>query len=297
MAWRPYENLIAGELDNTVPGKVTGWLRFLGMEEEVKLDLNGDFHRDIRGAKIRLRNPQPADRNHTGAVGETRQASYMHGFSPILTGTTAAAPAATLQVWVEDMHRRVEATDYLPPGEPSRTVRFVGARNGTFSAQVVVRASAAVSGLTVTPQDLSREGGGTLPGAAISVAGLAPYPAQDFTPARLGDERGLNATFPDGAALARAEALTAGKPAVFDHITPALPDSIPADTACPFWLRLTVPRDLPAGAYKGQITIAGQALTPVSLPVVAEVANWTLPGPQSYQTLVCSFAVHAAVLR
>jgi len=86
MAWRPYENLIAGELDNTVPGKVTGWLQFLGMEEQVKLDLNGDFHRDIRGTRIRLRNQQPMDRNHTGALGEHRPASYMHGFSPVQTG-------------------------------------------------------------------------------------------------------------------------------------------------------------------------------------------------------------------
>lgn len=28
-AWRPYENLIAAELHNTVPGKVTGSLRFV----------------------------------------------------------------------------------------------------------------------------------------------------------------------------------------------------------------------------------------------------------------------------
>lgn len=80
MACRPYENLIAGELDNTVPGKVTGWMRFVGMEEEVKLDLKGDFHRDIRGTRIRLRNAQPRDRNHTGAIGEVRQGCYMDGF-------------------------------------------------------------------------------------------------------------------------------------------------------------------------------------------------------------------------
>ena len=81
MAWRPYENLIAGELDNRVAGKVTGSLRFVGMEEQVKLDLTGDFHRDIRGTKIRLSNRQPEDRNHTGPVG-----SYMRGFSPTQTG-------------------------------------------------------------------------------------------------------------------------------------------------------------------------------------------------------------------
>ena len=57
MAWRPTDNLIEGELDNTVPGEVTGWLLFLGMKEAAKLDLVGGFHRDIRGAKICLTNP------------------------------------------------------------------------------------------------------------------------------------------------------------------------------------------------------------------------------------------------
>jgi len=86
MAWRPYENLIEGELDNTTLGRVTGWLRFVGMEETVKLDLKGDFHRDIRGAKLRLRNASPADSHQSGSMGEVREGSYMRGFSPIQTG-------------------------------------------------------------------------------------------------------------------------------------------------------------------------------------------------------------------
>jgi len=86
MAWRPYENLIEGELDNTVPGRVTGWIRFLGMTEPVRLELEGDFHRDIRGSKIRFHNPSPSDRNQTGALREIRKGSYMEGFSPVQTG-------------------------------------------------------------------------------------------------------------------------------------------------------------------------------------------------------------------
>jgi len=54
MAWRVSAYLIEGELDNTQPGKVTGWMRFAGLKEQVTFDLKGDFHRDIRGAKIRL---------------------------------------------------------------------------------------------------------------------------------------------------------------------------------------------------------------------------------------------------
>lgn len=86
MAWRPHENLVEGELDNTALGRVTGWLRFIGMEEMVKLDLKGDFHRDIRGTRIRLSNPNPADSNKSGRLGEIRAGSYMDGFSPIQTG-------------------------------------------------------------------------------------------------------------------------------------------------------------------------------------------------------------------
>jgi len=86
MAWRPYDNLTEGELDNTVPGKVTGWIRFLGMDEPVRLDLDGDFHRDIRGAKIRFHNSHASDRNQNGVLGEVRPESYMKGFSPLQAG-------------------------------------------------------------------------------------------------------------------------------------------------------------------------------------------------------------------
>ena len=49
MAWRPTEYLLEGELDNTTPGKVTGWMRFAGTKDRVTLDLEGDFHRINRG--------------------------------------------------------------------------------------------------------------------------------------------------------------------------------------------------------------------------------------------------------
>jgi len=90
MAWRPHEQLIEGELDNTVPHKVTGWLRFVGLRDVVKLDLAGDFHRDIRGTKVRLRNPNPTQ--------DGDAAKYLDGFSPTQTGDvgdmTAGLPPA-----------------------------------------------------------------------------------------------------------------------------------------------------------------------------------------------------------
>jgi len=74
MAWRPTQYLKEGELDNTIPGKVTGWMQFAGMKEKVTFELEGDFHRDIRGAKIRF--------TGDGSDNDPEAARYMDGFSP-----------------------------------------------------------------------------------------------------------------------------------------------------------------------------------------------------------------------
>jgi len=97
MAWRPTEQLIEGVLDNTQNGKVTGWMKFAGMNENVKFNLEGNFHRDIRGAKIRLRGE--------GEVVNSQQASaYMQDFSTVQKGK------------VGDMTAGREPCDYGSPG-------------------------------------------------------------------------------------------------------------------------------------------------------------------------------------
>ena len=73
MAWRPTEYLIEGELDNTTPGKVTGWMRFAGMSEKVTFDLKGNFHRDIRGARIHFTGDGDED--------DPKAADYMAGMA------------------------------------------------------------------------------------------------------------------------------------------------------------------------------------------------------------------------
>ena len=92
MAWRINAYLIEGELDNTHLGKVTGWMRFAGMREKMTFDLTGDFHRDIRGAKIHF----------TGGAYETDPpadaVSYLEGLSADQIGKvgdiTAGLPPA-----------------------------------------------------------------------------------------------------------------------------------------------------------------------------------------------------------
>ena len=76
MAWRPTKHCIQGELDNTKPDRVTGWIDFAGAAGRVTLDLSGNFHRDIRGATIRFRGEARRDGAET----------YMKTFATHQTG-------------------------------------------------------------------------------------------------------------------------------------------------------------------------------------------------------------------
>jgi hypothetical protein len=110
MAWRPYENLIDGELDNRTPGKVTGWIRFFRNEQpllRVTFDLEGDFHEDIRGTVIRFSNPNPSDRY-------LDRGTYMDGFSPMQHSTAGDITAGLpLGPWTEALAQDLMKRDEL----------------------------------------------------------------------------------------------------------------------------------------------------------------------------------------
>ena len=80
MAWRPNQYLVEGELDNTQLGKVTGWMQFAGLKDKVTFDLEGNFHRDIRGAKIHFQGDA-----YEGDFPE-EASRYMDGFAVRQTG-------------------------------------------------------------------------------------------------------------------------------------------------------------------------------------------------------------------
>ena len=107
MAWRPYENLIEGQLDNHIPGKVSGWMRFLRPGKRplrVNFDLAGDFHEDIRGTVIRLTNPSPSDRS----ASLDREGTYMDGFSAVQRGEAGDVTAGfPLGPWTEELARKL----------------------------------------------------------------------------------------------------------------------------------------------------------------------------------------------
>jgi len=111
MAWRPYENLIDGELDNRILGKVVGWMRFHRRGRKplkVTLDLVGDFHEDICGRIIRLKNSIPTDRNES----LDREGTYMEGFSTVQRGTVGDMTAGLpIGKWTEELAQKLSELD------------------------------------------------------------------------------------------------------------------------------------------------------------------------------------------
>jgi hypothetical protein len=161
MAWRPTDYLLEGELDNTHPGRVTGWMRFAGLAERVTFDLAGDFHRDIRGAKIRFTGDGIAD--------DPQSAGYMHGFATHQTGETG------------------DITAGLPPYDYGRAVycEWYGHENGRVvielepdQLKVIGRPIPACESDPISREDQARKMAGFLAGLSQATGVVAIAPAQ-----------------------------------------------------------------------------------------------------------------------
>ena len=121
MAWRPKLNLIDGELSNRVPGKVTGWMRFFRRRRQplrVVFDLEGDFHEDIRGSDVVLKNDDPVERD----ISFGKHRTYMEGFDPVQRGTVGDMTAGLpLGPWTEELAQRLKAQLEIVWRENGRT--------------------------------------------------------------------------------------------------------------------------------------------------------------------------------
>jgi len=216
-------------------------------------------------------------------------------------GNVQRAAAAAPGAWVEDMHRILISSEHKPANVPSSSLRFVGTANGSFSGQIVVRAGTkGISGLKFTPSALKSENGSTIPASVLTVRAMEGKPVNEWI--HLGRARGglqycQNPFSAGGATLALMRHGPAGvknltreqkieemkKLLFFDHITDAPQKPIPANTCRPSWVTLKVPADVKAGTYKGSIKVEATGMSPVTLPVAAEIHAWRVPAPRDFQ--------------
>jgi len=207
------------------------------------------------------------------------------------------------------MTRRMFSPEYLEPGAAPGVIRLTGARNGTYSAQVVVGTDRELANVKVTASELRNSAGGTFPARSIRIFGMNPQPMRDIS--SLGEGRiigsrmieigGGNSRYgywsaPKTRALIRfapetlgnrtAAAAALGRLQYFDWITSALPERIPANSCRPYWLSVKVPADAAPGLYRGAVRVEGAGFPAATLPVEVEVVDWKVPHPHHFQTIV-----------
>ena len=167
-----------------------------------------------------------------------------------------------LQVWIHDRNDRVLEQDFGDPCESERALKIVAAKNGSFCGQVVLGSTGALQGATATVDDLvAVEGSGKIPASQVTVL----YGLLDRT----------------GYALPR--------------WCDGLQEEPPAEIAVsktggaallPMLFRVHVPRDAPAGEYRGKIKISAASAPAWTVPVELSVADWTVPDPWQYRTYI-----------
>ncbi|MFO7899279.1 MAG: DUF6067 family protein [Planctomycetota bacterium] len=184
---------------------------------------------------------------------------------------------AGFHVWNVPITTTVFDVDYGDPNEPLRPIRVVGARNGSFSGQVAVGCDQEIKGLKAEVSALKRtEGEGSVAPDSMDVR--YPLPA--------GSVRRMQWTN-----VCHFDALSSRPPGELP--VPARrtgrgyrgPKLKPGVTQ-PIWLRVRVPRDAEPGTYEGTLTITAAGRDPVAVPVRLRVADWSLPDPRDFVTLV-----------
>ncbi|MCB1278413.1 hypothetical protein [Prosthecobacter sp.] len=88
-------SILGGYLSNEVPGLVTGVLHLAGQNQPVRVELVGNFLRDIAGCRVDFHNPLPdANQGHVDAI-----RPMQHGYSGLMTASyrVAKLPRRRLQ--------------------------------------------------------------------------------------------------------------------------------------------------------------------------------------------------------
>jgi hypothetical protein len=169
--------------------------------------------------------------------------------------TPAGAKPAGLRAWNRPALQKVGAADAGDNCEPLQPVRLCGARNGSFSGQVVIGAPSALKELRVVASELKGEQG-AIPAANVQVRYAGFEPSHNC----------------------------------FDVLNPEAPTEVVPDAGGsvvqPVWFTVQVPRAAAAGRYQGKLIVSAAGAEPIEVPVALTVAAWELPDPQQFATHV-----------
>jgi hypothetical protein len=166
-----------------------------------------------------------------------------------------------VQVWTENTNDRITPFDYGDAGEGLRPIRIVAAKNGSFCGQLVVGSDGPFKAPRVTVGDLKAvKGEGLVPAANVTL--LYALPNVGYY----------------------------GMPTWFDALQPEPPAEVAVfkggGALQPVLLRVKVPKDAPAGDYRGEAVVSVAGAEAARVPVEMNVSAWTVPDPKDYRTYV-----------
>ncbi|MCX7591125.1 MAG: DUF6067 family protein [Kiritimatiellae bacterium] len=194
--------------------------------------------------------------------------------SPDNVRGTVCRPSG-FQLWNAPTVMAVFDMDYGDPYTPLRPIRIYGARNGSFSGQVVASADTAIRGLKASMGELVHtEGKGRISVDCVYIRYAKPG----------GPEAGANVRY-GTAEVNRFDALEETAPAEVP-IYEKRQGIKPCGAVQPIWVTVSVPSNAVAGGYTGTLTISAEGQQTTAVPVVLTVADWTLPDPRDYVTFV-----------
>jgi len=168
-------------------------------------------------------------------------------YGRLLEGSTA-----TVGMWWASSGWKISPDKPLPKAT-SQAITIRAARNETEAAQLVIRPTVGLKGLTISAGALAGTGATVIPKENVEILKV----------------QYVNVTVPTD------KSSTAG---LWPDPLPPLKDPIDLEPNKnqPFWIRVKVPRNVPAGNYTGKITVAAQDYnTDVTLTV--EVYDFELP--------------------
>ena len=176
------------------------------------------------------------------------------------------APPQAVVWWAPSSAAKVRPDTPPPSGSPE-SMAIRAARGETDAALLVVRPTHVLRGLRLTATDLVGPDGARLARTGIEILRVGMVEIQ-----RPSDRLGAPGPWPDP---------------LFPH---AAPVDLEPDRNHLFWIRLHVPREQPAGTYRGTVHAESPGFR-LSVPLVAEVYAFTLP---DRMTLATAFGFSAA---
>ena len=178
-----------------------------------------------------------------------------------------------IQVWNANVSLAVYDGEYGDPNELLRPITMVGARNGSFSGQVVVSSPGPIQDLKVLASALTQTNGrAQIPSSQVSIR----YALPDGFP-YANRRSGLR----DRRARRRR----------FDGLEESVPEYISTEREAgsvtqPIWITVDVPRNATPGDYEGTVTLWVNDSKSFAVPLNLHVADYVLPCPKDFLSFV-----------